>query len=376
MIHFFKNNLFKEELSSLNEFYHNYDFNIRNKVSQYFIQQFRYPNFSLTKSCTQSLELAIMSLNLPRGSEVIIPSYGFVSLANAVIVNGLKCVFVDCDPETMNINSTSIFNAISPSTSAIITINYGGVACDYDLLIPFCKDNKIILIEDNAHGIFAKYKDQYLGNFGDISTISFDFMKNISCNEGGGITINNLSLVESFYKSYFFGTNKKDFVAGNVNFYEWQSAGTNAILAEHLSVILLAQLSKSKEICKRYLDIWNTYYENLLKLEDNNFIELPKIPDYAGHNAHIFWIKVKNNIVREKLTSFMANEKIELTFHYVPLHSSAFGKNMGEFRGEDKFTTKDSSRLLRLPIYFSLTDSEQSEVIDKIYRFFKKINLI
>lgn len=372
MIPFFKKNIFLEELDYLKEFYVEKNSNIRNIVSQYFVNQFQYQNFSLTKSCTQSLELTLMSLNLPKDSEVIIPSYGFVSLANVVIINGLKCIFVDCDPETMNINTSSIFNAVSSKTSAIITINYGGVACDYDLLIPFCQDNGIILIEDNAHGIFAKYKDQYLGNFGDISTISFDFIKNISCNEGGGVTVNNLSLLENFYKSYFFGTNKMEFVAGNVNYYEWQSVGTNSLLAEHLSVILIAQLSKSKEICERHLEIWNAYYENLLKLEDDNLIELPKTPVYATHNAHIFWIKVKDNTVREKLIDFMAIENIELTFHYVPLHSSAFGKKMGEFRGEDNFTTKDSARLLRLPIYFSLTESEQSKVISKIYQFFGK----
>lgn len=346
--------------------------NFNEGVSNYFIENFNYSNFFLTKSCTQSLELAIMSLRFPYGKEVILPSYGFISIANAVAINGLKCVFVDCEPGTMNINTNEVLNAITKDTVAIITINYAGVACDYDELIPICKENNIIIIEDNAHGIRAKYKDIWLGKLGDISTISFDFLKNISCDEGGGMSLNNTSLLSNFEVAFHFGTNKANFLRGEVDAYEWKGIGSNSKLANYLSEILYDQLANSELIIKEFVIKWQFYFDSLKPLQNLGFIELAKIPNYSTINGHMFWIKVSNSVERSNLISFLKQHNIITAFHYTPLHNSEYGKKVGEFRGMDKYTTKDSSRLLRLPIYFSLTESEQSEVISKIYQFYNK----
>lgn len=372
MIPFFRKNSFKEELTSLQLFYSGELINSRQSVTDYFLENFYHHHFLLTKSCTQSLELALMSLNLPAGKEVILPSFGFVSIANAAVLNGLKCVFVDCEPETMNISIPAVQNAITENTAAVVTINYAGVSCDYDLLKSICREKGIYLIEDNAHGIRAKYKGDFLGTFGDISTISFDFLKNVSCNEGGGISVNAPQLLEKFYQCYYFGTNRQDFLDKKVSFYEWTSVGTNASLAEHLSVILLAQLNKSAEIVDNYLAKWNLYYSGLKELEEEGLLDLAKIPAYAEHNGHIFWIKTKDLSERENLMHFLKSSKIETAFHYTPLHSSAFGRQAGEFRGEDQYTTDGSNRLLRLPLYYNLTEDEQQAVIDAIFRFYRQ----
>lgn len=371
MIPFYKEEYLPMELNQNRLFNTERNVNVRNLVAQHFQSEFLHKNFFLTKSCTQSLEIAIMTLNLPKNSEVIMPSYGFVSIANAVSINGLKCVFVDCDPNTMNVSIEAIQNAITKKTKAVITINYSGVACDYDQLLPICKEKDIYLIEDNAHGIRAKYNGNYLGTFGDISTISFDFYKNISCGEGGGITINHNSLLRDFHRVYHFGTNKKDFLEGKVNTYEWKGYGTNSILAEPLAVILKGQLDRSEKIIQMYKNKWNVYYDELLALEKEGYIRLLKVPEYAEHNAHIFWLKVNSADIRNSLIKFLGKNGIETTFHYRPLHTSEFGKKTGEFRGEDKYTSKESNELLRLPHYYSLKETDQSYVIEKIYEFYR-----
>src|SRR5690554_4570805 len=274
MIPFFRKNHLAEELRGLSDFYQGKLKHPRDEVQEYFIKNFGYENFYLTKSCTQSLELAIMSLNIPKGKEVILPSYGFVSLANAVAINGLKCVFVDCERDTMNISVEAIRNAISKDTAAVMTINYAGVSCDYDAIVDICSKHELYLIEDNAHGIRCKYKGKDLGAFGDISTISFDYLKNISCGEGGGISINNQSLFHRFIEAYHFGTNRQDFIEGNVSAYGWVNIGTNALLAESLAVILLSQLENSKGIIDQYLSSWNFYFKELTPLQQKGKIEL------------------------------------------------------------------------------------------------------
>lgn len=371
MIPFHKKNFFEKEIHHLNEFYAGKLSEPRQRIVSFFEEQFNHQHFFLTKSCTQSLELILMSLNIPEGKEVIIPSYGFVAIANAVAINRLKCIYVDCEPDTMNVSIPAILNAVTENTAAIITINYAGVACDYDLLKPFCETKGIYLIEDNAHGIAAKYKGGDLGTFGDVSAISFDFLKNISCNEGGGVNINKENLLSSFVKSYHFGTNKLDFLEGNVSSYEWKCKGTNSILAEHLSVILWTQLYDFENITREYLSKWDFYYKELSFLESKGCIHLPKIPDYSQHNGHTFWFKLETPEIRSQLIKFLKDKGIEVNFHYKPLHTSEYGEKVGVFRGEDRFTTKESGRLLRLPLYYSLCKEEQIEVIEQIEIFFR-----
>lgn len=371
MIPFFKKNHLAEELISLNNFYQGGVTNPRSLVEKYVCEKYTYQNFFLTKSCTQSLNLALMTLGFSKGKEVIIPSYGFVSLANAVVINGLKCVFVDCEPDTMNISADAIENAINEHTVAVITINYGSIACDYDRIRNICQQNSLVLIEDNAHGIGAKYRDAYLGTFGDISTLSFDFYKNISCDEGGGITINDKSLMNSFVQSYYFGTNKKLFMEGHVSSYEWQHVGTNSLLAEHLAVVLQVQLEHTEAILGKYVNNWNFYYQELQALENEGKIQLVKVPDYAQHNGHLFWIKLNDQRERDNLISYLGNRGIDTAFHYTPLHTSSYGKKYGYFSGEDINTSKESSKLLRLPQYFLLKNEEQKKIVENIFHFFK-----
>lgn len=370
MIPFFRKNFFNEEIELLKQWYNGELINVRDQLSNSFSNKFSYQNFFLTKSCTQSLELAILSLNLPFGKEVILPSYAFVSLANAVAINNLKCVFVDCDPNTMNISVDAAIQAITKDTAAIITINYGGISCDYDSLFPICKEKGIYIIEDNAHGIRAKYKDKWLGNFGDISTISFDFLKNISCNEGGGATINNENLLNNFQLAYDFGTNRNACLKGEVSFYEWKEKGTNAILAEHLAIILKSQLDKSDIIISEYISKWNKYYASLDDLQTKGLISLAKIPEYSSSNGHMFWLKAKDKSERDLLISYLKQFNIHTAFHYTPLHSSEFGFKVGIFRGSDNYTSIESNKLIRLPLYFNLTQEEQNEVIGRIYKFY------
>lgn len=368
MIPFFKKSDIYNDFTLSNQT----NLNFRKKISDYFLNQLAHENFFLTKSCTQSLEIAFMTINAAIGSEVILPSYGFVSIANAIALRGLKCVFVDCEPNTMNIDTHAALNAITPKTVAIVTINYAGVACDYDKLIPVCKERGILLIEDNAHGIRAKYKDRYLGTLGDISTISFDFLKNVSCDEGGGISINKSSLISDFENVYHFGTNKASFLRGETSFYEWKSLGTNSMLAEPLCKILYGQLMASESIISGFLEKWHMYYNSLQHLKSKGIIELTIIPEYSQPNGHMFWIKVSDSDERSKIIKFLAQKEISTAFHYTPLHQSEFGKKNGMFYGNDIYTTKESSRLLRLPLYNSLTEIELEKVVSSIDEFYKK----
>ncbi|MCO5249470.1 MAG: aminotransferase class I/II-fold pyridoxal phosphate-dependent enzyme [Chitinophagales bacterium] len=371
MIPYFKKNHITNELDKLHSFYQGIVVNPRQEVEIDFKEKYNLKSFFLTKSCTQSLELALMSLPDSKGKEVILPSYGFVSLANAVVMNGYKCVFVDCEPSTMNISAEAIENAITQNTVAVMTINYAGVACDYDKIQRICKENNLFLIEDNAHGISCKYRGKYLGSFGDISTISFDFFKNISCDEGGGISINNVQLWDGFVKSYYFGTNKQAMTEGHVSSYEWKHKGTNSLLAEPLAVILYTQLQQTDKMIRQYLSNWSFYFQELQSLEKDGKIQLAQIPEYAQHNGHIFWIKTADKSERKKLIDFLKKNKIGSAFHYTPLHTSEFGRKVGEFRGEDKYTTTESSRLLRLPQYYLLKREEQEKVVEKIFEFYK-----
>ena len=370
MIPFHKNTF--ESIPAITSIYEMNTFdNYKEKCNSWFINKRSYPNFFFTKSCTQSLELALMSLNLPVASEVILPSFAFVSLANAINNLGFKCVFIDCDAITMNINPDEIEQAISPLTKAIITINYGGIACDYDKILKICSRYQLYLIEDNAHGINAKYKKKLLGNFGDISTFSFDYLKNITCYEGGGVVINSNDFLNQFSINYEFGTNRVEFLEGKSDFYEWKGMGSNARLAPPLYYYLAIQLERIDEIIPEFIRKWNLYHQILKPLEEKDYLSLVSIPQYAEHNGHIYWIKCKNKTERSRLMEYLKNEQIQTSFHYTPLHSSEYGKKKGVFRGDNKNTTTESERLLRLPLYHSILDNEISNVVECINKFYR-----
>jgi len=375
MIPFFKKTNLPGEIADLSAWYAA-PWDARHAMKTYFESTFFLKNFFATKSCSQSLELALMAIEKDGRNEVILPSYAFVSLANAVVMNGFKCVFVDCDPDTMNISAEAVEAAMSDKTRAVILINYCGVACNYERLSPLCTKNEVLLLEDNAHGIRAKYKGQWLGSFGDISTISFDYLKNISCNEGGGIAINNTSYLLNFERAYHFGTNRAAYLRGEAPFYEWKGVGSNVALAEHLAVILLTQLKASEEVIEKFICLWKLYYTLLQELQDDGYISLSKIPIDCSINGHMFWIKVADARERAELISHLSDMGIQTAFHYTALHNSEFGKAVGVFVGEDVYTTRESQRLLRLPLYHSLTEAEALTVVNGIKSYYarKKLN--
>jgi dTDP-4-amino-4,6-dideoxygalactose transaminase len=329
-------------------------------------------HFHLTKSCTQSLEIAVAGLPIPRGSEILLPSYAFVSCANAIHNFGHRCVFVDCDPDTMNISPSAIEAAISPLTRAVMTINYGGVSCDYEAIKAICKQHQLYLIEDNAHGYLAKSGSVFLGNFGDISTISFDHMKNISCEEGGGISVNHTDLLPIFRTALEFGTNRADYFEGKVREYEWKSSGSNCHLAESLVEMLYQQMLDAPQIISKLQENWASYRLLLQPLEEAGFIKMAVFPSEVQTNGHIFWLKTETPELRVALIQHLKAEQIFAAFHYSALHQSEFGKKTGVFRGEDLYTTLGSQTLVRLPQHHFLTEEQVFRVVQSVFRFYKQ----
>ena len=332
----------------------------------------------LAKSCTQALELSSLLIDIRPGDEIILPSFAYVSCATSFVLRGARCCFVDIDPKTMNISVPSVAQAISPRTKAIIVINYGGIGCDFDPLQEISRSTGIPIIEDNAMGLYGSYKDRALGTFGDLSTVSFDHLKIVSCGEGGALFINNDNFLDSLKVIYENGTNKSDFIAGKVEKYEWKALGSNYHLSEILSCILFQQLSQSKEIVELRKRNWSVYSNAFLDLERSEHIELLQVPSHCEHNGHTFLIKVSDAETRSQLMKFLNEIEIETTFHYTPLHKSEFGIKSGNFIGEDIHTTKDSLRLLRLPLYHGISDADMEKVVSSVYSFFvgrKKIKI-
>lgn len=324
----------------------------------------------LTKSCTQALELSSLLLSVEPGDEIIMPSFAYVSCATAFILRGCTCRFVDIDPNTMNISPEAVANAISSRTKAVVVINYAGIACDYENLRAIIAGTGIYLVEDNAMGIAAWYKDKPLGTIGDIGVVSFDYLKNVTCGEGGAIILNTTAFDESIKTIYENGTNKIDFINGVVDKYEWKSIGSNYYLSEVLACILYKQLEFMQVLTQERLKKWEYYQTAFNDLQQRNHIELLQVPDYCKHNGHAFVIKVKDGKVRTALQKHLKERKIETAFHYTPLHKSEFGIKSGVFIGEDKYTTNNSQRMLRLPLYFSISASEQEKVVHEVSTFF------
>lgn len=326
-------------------------------------------HFFFTKSCTQSLEMAIRILGLPLESEIIMPSYGFVALANAVVLNGHRCVFVDCEPDTMNICPKAITGAISERTKAVITINYGGVACDYGRIRGICDEHSLFLIEDNAHGLLSTVGTRPLGSFGDISVFSFDYMKNFSCYQGGGIALKKPEHIQRYRIVSENGTNRTDFKLGRTDHYQWLSAGTNTQLAIPLFSILEQQFRMADVIVSHFRKLWDIYQKNLQQSLASDYLTFcASLSD--THNGYMFWIKAQSKEIRDRLAIFLAHSGIEAVSHYTPLHNSQFGKKMGEFRGEDRFTSSGSDQLLRLPLYYALKELQVEYICQQINRFF------
>ncbi|MCI9343857.1 MAG: dTDP-4-amino-4,6-dideoxygalactose transaminase [Lachnospiraceae bacterium] len=325
----------------------------------------------LTTSCTHALEMAALLSGMKENDEVIMPSFTFVSTANAFALRGAKIKFVDIRKDTMNMDETLIEDAITNRTKAIVPVHYGGVGCEMDTIMEIAKRKNIFVIEDAAQGMMATYKGRALGTIGTFGAYSFHETKNYTMGEGGLILINQPEYIQRGEILREKGTDRSRFFRGEVDKYSWVDIGSSYLPSEMNAAYLLAQLEIADEINSRRLEIWNQYYSNLKGLEDIGRIELPHIPQECRHNAHMFYIKVNDLEERTALIQYLADYGINAVFHYVPLHSSAAGKALGEFIGEDRYTTRESERLIRLPMYYALKNEEVEYVTDVIQNFYE-----
>jgi len=327
------------------------------------------PKALLTTSCTHALEMAAILCDIKPGDEVIMPSYTFVSTADAFVLRGAKVIFVDIRPDTMNIDETKIEAAITDKTKAIVPVHYAGVGCEMDTIMDIAKRHNLYVVEDAAQGIMSTYKGQALGAIGDYGCYSFHETKNYSMGEGGALLIkdeNNADLAEIVREK---GTDRSRFFRGQVDKYTWVEAGSSYLPSDMNAGYLWAQLEEADKINNNRLASWNKYYERLKPLADAGKIELPFIPEGCVHNAHMFYIKAKDLAERTELISFMKEAGVMLVFHYIPLHSAPAGLKYGRYVGDMKVTNKVSDTLVRLPMYYDLSDKELEKVISLSKRF-------
>lgn len=325
----------------------------------------------LTTSGTTALDMALILCDLQPDDEVILPSYTFSSTATAPVSVGAKLVFVDIRPDTMNIDETKIEAAITTKTKVIIAMHYAGVACEMDPIMDIAKRHNLIVVEDAAQGVMSKYKGKYLGTIGDMGCYSFHETKNFSMGEGGAIVINNPIYNERAEIIREKGTNRARFFRGQVDKYTWVDKGDSFLPSELNAAYLYAQLLKADEITDNRMDTWDTYYKALKPFEESGRIELQVIPSYCEHNAHMFYIKLNDLEDRTAFISFMKSKSVGCVFHYIPLHSAPAGIKFGRFNGEDKYTTKESERLVRLPMYYGMSDEDRNVVIDSALEYLK-----
>ena len=325
----------------------------------------------LTTSCTHALEMAALLIDVKAGDEVIMPSFTFVSTADAFILRGATAVFVDIRPDTMNIDESLIEAAITKRTKAIAPVHYAGVSCEMDVIMDIARRHGLKVVEDAAQGILSTYKGKPLGTIGDYGCYSFHETKNLSMGEGGAILLNDESSIEQAEIIREKGTNRSKFFRGEIDKYTWVAAGSSYLPSELNAAYLYAQLQKAEDINNDRMQSWNLYYEMLKPLKDRGAIELPTVPQHCKHNAHMFYLKTDNLNVRTRLLEYLKANGIGAVFHYVPLHSSPAGIKYGRFAGEDKYTTRESERLVRLPMYYGLSKEQIEFVCEKINAFYK-----
>lgn len=325
----------------------------------------------MTTSGTAALEMAAILADIKPGDEVIMPSYTFVSTANAFVLRGAKIVFVDIRPDTMNIDENLIEQAVTPNTKAIVPVHYAGVACAMDTICDIAKRHNLIVIEDAAQGVNAFYKGRALGSIGDYGCFSFHETKNYSSGEGGAIIVNNESDVERAEIIREKGTNRSKFFRGQVDKYTWVDVGSSYLPSELNCAYLYAQIENPDIINNDRLKSWNTYNELLKPLADKGLVELPFIPTCCVHNAHMYYIKLKDIDERSAMIKHLREYGIGSVFHYIPLHNSPAGQRFGTFFGNDTFTTRESERILRLPMYYGLGDKNAEFIAEKVMEFFK-----
>lgn len=327
----------------------------------------------MTTSCTAALEMVAILLDIKPGDEVIMPSYTFVSTANAFALRGAKCVFVDIRPDTMNIDEQQIEKAITQKTKAIVVVHYAGVACEMDTIIDVANRYLIPVVEDAAQGVMATYKGKALGTIGTFGCYSFHETKNYTMGEGGAIVINDEKYIERAEILREKGTNRSRFYRGEIDKYSWVDIGSSFLPSEFNVSYLYGQLESADEINNNRLSTWKKYYDNLMTLSEDGKLDLPTIPDACKHNAHMFYIKLKDIEQRTEFISYMRDRQCGCVFHYVPLHSSEGGIKYGRLNGEDKYTTAESDRLARLPMYYGMDDKDVHYILNCIYNYFEGV---
>jgi dTDP-4-amino-4,6-dideoxygalactose transaminase len=339
------------------------------KVNAFLEQKLEVQKVLMTTSCTHALEMSAILLDIQCGDEVIIPSFTFVSTANAFALRGAKLLFCDIRSDTLNLDETKIENLISSKTKAIVPVHYAGVGCEMDSILEIARQHKIYVVEDNAHGLFGKYKGRFLGTLGDMATQSFHETKNFSCGEGGALIINKTNFVERAEIIREKGTNRSNFLRGEVDKYIWLDIGSSYLPADILAALLLAQLERRNQIQTKRKQIWNKYYHSLKDWAEKYNIHLPFIPVFCEQSYHLFYLILPSSEIRNNLINHLGKQNILSVFHYIPLHLSPMGILMGGSVGDCPVTEDISCRLLRLPFYNTLSEEEQDIVIDNILSF-------
>jgi dTDP-4-amino-4,6-dideoxygalactose transaminase len=343
------------------------------KCHQWFEDKLQCKKVLLTTSCTHALEMAAILLDIKEGDEVIMPSYTFVSTANAFVLRGAKIVFVDIRPETMNINETKIEQAITNKTKVIVPVHYAGVACEMDTIMDIASRYNLFVVEDAAQGMMSSYKGKQLGTIGHLGAFSFHETKNYtSAGEGGLLIINDEQFIQRAEIIREKGTNRSLFFRGMVDKYSWVDIGSSYLMNDVSAAYLWGNLECADEITQDRLTSWQIYYKGLKSLEEKGLIILPTIPDGCIHNAHMFYIKVKNIEERTDLIEYLKQNDINVVFHYVPLHSAPAGVKFGRFDRDDIFTTKESERLVRLPMFYSLEKEKINQIVRIISEYYQK----
>lgn len=321
----------------------------------------------LTTSCTAALEMSAILLDIEPGDEVIMPSFTFVTTANAYVLRGARIVFVDIRPDTMNIDEKKVEEAITEKTKAIVVVHYAGVACEMDEIMRIARKHQLPVVEDAAQGVMATYKGRALGTFGTFGCYSFHETKNYTMGEGGALVINDGQYIERAEILREKGTDRARFFRGMVDKYSWVDIGSSYLPSELNAALLYAQLEQADGINQDRLRIWKRYYENLRGLD----LELPYVPEECEHNAHMFYIKMKDLEERQRMIAYLSENGIGAVFHYVPLHSSEGGEKFGRFFGEDRFTTLESERLLRLPMWYGLEERQVEMIAEVLRRYYE-----
>lgn len=342
------------------------------KCDEWIEKKFNTKKALLTTSGSSALDMAALLCDIKPGDEVILPSYTFSSTANAFVLAGAKLVFVDIRPDTMNIDENKIEEAITDKTRVIVPVHYAGVSCEMDTIMSIAKAYNLKVVEDAAQGVMSTYKGRALGTIGDFGCFSFHETKNYSMGEGGAILINDENYIEKAEILREKGTNRSQFFRGQVAKYNWVDFGDSYLPSDLNAAYLWAQLEKADEINDNRLETWNKYYEAFIGLSDQNTIQLPYVPNECKHNAHMFYFKCTSLSERTEFIQYMKSHDILCTFHYVPLHSAPAGLKFGRFVGKDEFTTAESDKLVRLPMYYNISNDDLEKIINYVKCFYIK----